>query len=467
MPLLLTSITVNYLFGDYVLKNVSSEPQKKLALYSAITLNLLVLCFYKYANFFAQNANIFLEQYHVAGFQMINVVLPLGISFFTFTQISYLVDAYRGETKKTGFVHYLLFVTYFPHLIAGPILHHKQMMRQFKAEETYRINAQKIAAGLTIFIIGLTKKIYLADPMGGYSDMLFNNVEAGLNPTFLFSWIGALAYTFQIYFDFSGYSDMAIGISLMFGIVLPINFYSPYKATSIIEFWRRWHITLSHFLRDYLYFSLGGNRLGIFRRYLNLFITMLLGGLWHGANWTFVIWGGVHGAYLAINHYWRQFRNKKPDHEPPNPSPIYWTLTFISVIFAWVMFRSNNVQQALAVYKGMLGVNGVSIPSFFAGKLSQIGTFGSVTYGGIFDSVALDGGLLKLVVLFVCSFVVILALPPSCRFIPLELRGNNEFPAQEKGLIDTSPRRGYIFGILFFLCVLSLEKLSPFLYFQF
>ena len=229
----------------------------------------------------------------------VNLLLPIGISFYTFTQIAFLVDCFKAKVHEPKFRHYLLFVTYFPHLIAGPILHHAQMMPQFKKEEIYRINYGTLSIGIIIFVSGLAKKILIADPLGEFADIFFESIRNGVHPSAVVCWAGTLAYTFQIYFDFSGYSDMAIGISLCFGIYLPINFNSPYKAANIIDFWRRWHISLSIFLRDYLYIPLGGNRFGTFRRYLNLFITMLLGGLWHGASWTFVLWGRYASRYCG------------------------------------------------------------------------------------------------------------------------------------------------------------------------
>ena len=233
----------------------------------------------------------------------VHILLPVGISFYTFTQIAFLVDAYRGKVARYALPHYALFVTYFPHLIAGPILHHKDMIPQFERAETKRPDPHLILCGLIIFAIGLFKKTCLADGIQPLVALAFGPSA----PSFDQAWIGALAYTFQLYFDFSGYSDMAIGISLMFGIFLPLNFNSPYKATSIIDFWRRWHMTLSQFLRDYLYIPLGGNRRGRVLRYVNLMITMLLGGLWHGAAWTFVVWGALHGVYLCINHAWNNY----------------------------------------------------------------------------------------------------------------------------------------------------------------
>ncbi len=272
----------------------------------AIASNLGLLAIMKYADFFIATANNVLLPLNVGPVTILDIVLPLGISFFTFTQIAFLVDTYRGHINEKNFIHYFLFVSYFPHLIAGPVIHHKQMMPQFSQDSTYSVSYNNIAMGVTFFSIGLFKKVFLADGIAIYANGLFNAVAGGGNPTFFEAWAGALAYALQLYFDFSGYCDMAIGISLFLNIKLPINFDSPYKSSDIIEFWRRWHMTLSAFLRDYLYIPLGGNRDGKLMRYRNIMITMLLGGLWHGAGWTFVLWGGLHGAYLVINNEWKK-----------------------------------------------------------------------------------------------------------------------------------------------------------------
>ena len=295
-------------------------------------------------DFFAANLNALFSTGLI-----VNIVLPIGISFYTFTQIAFLVDAYRGQVARYALPHYALFVTYFPHLIAGPILHHKDMIPQFERAETKRPDPHLILCGLIIFAIGLFKKTCLADGI----QPLVAQAFGPSTPTFDQAWIGVLAYTFQLYFDFSGYSDMAIGLSLMFGIFLPLNFNSPYKATSIVDFWRRWHMTLSQFLRDYLYIPLGGNRHGRVLRYVNLMITMLLGGLWHGAAWTFVVWGALHGVYLCINHAWSNFGPKAPPRFARLAEIAGVALTFLAVVIAWVFFRAPDMTTALAVLSKM------------------------------------------------------------------------------------------------------------------
>jgi D-alanyl-lipoteichoic acid acyltransferase DltB (MBOAT superfamily) len=281
---------------------------------------------------------------------VVNILLPVGISFYTFTQIAFLVDAYRGNVARYALPHYALFVTWFPHLIAGPILHHRDMIPQFEREQSKRPDPHLILCGVIFFAIGLFKKTCLADSI---QPLVASAFGPGVSPSFDQAWIGVLAYTFQLYFDFSGYSDMAIGISLMFGIFLPLNFNSPYKAVSIIEFWRRWHMTLSQFLRDYLYIPLGGNRRGPALRYVNLMITMLLGGLWHGAAWTFVVWGALHGAYLCINHAWSNFGPAVSPRFARAANLPAFILTFLCVVVAWVFFRADSIPSALLVLSRM------------------------------------------------------------------------------------------------------------------
>ena len=355
--LLLGSISFNYVMGYTIAHaRVDDAPTSRgrALLAFAVSANLALLAYYKYADFFIGTANA------LAGLDwaLWHVILPLGISFFTFTQIAFLVDAHRGIAREYNPVHYLLFVTYFPHLIAGPVLHHKQMMPQFGRAETYRLNIANINLGMTIFVIGLLKKVLIADQFALYADPVFNAVQGGATVTMTEAWVGALAYTFQLYFDFSAYSDMAIGLSKLFNVDLPINFNSPYKSRSIIDFWRRWHITLSNFLRDYLYISLGGNRHGAVRRYFNLLATMVLGGLWHGANWTFVLWGTLHGLYLVLNHGWRALRARLGFPPVPGGALIAWLVTFIAVVLAWIFFRATTIESAMRLIEGAVGLHG-------------------------------------------------------------------------------------------------------------
>jgi D-alanyl-lipoteichoic acid acyltransferase DltB (MBOAT superfamily) len=352
VPLLLASIAFNYGVGYFLIARRLSPLARSAALAAGVTGNLVVLGIFKYAGFFAANLNALFS----AGL-IVSIVLPVGISFYTFTQIAFLVDAYRGNVARYALPHYALFVTYFPHLIAGPILHHRDMIPQFERAETKRPDPHLILCGLIIFAIGLFKKTCLADGI----QPLVSQAFGPNTPTFDQAWIGVLAYTFQLYFDFSGYSDMAIGLSLLFGIFLPLNFNSPYKATSIVDFWRRWHMTLSQFLRDYLYIPLGGNRHGRIMRYVNLMITMLLGGLWHGAAWTFVAWGALHGVYLCINHAWSYLGPKALPRFGRLADIAGTALTFLAVVIAWVFFRAPDLPTAFSVLAKMANPSDIAL----------------------------------------------------------------------------------------------------------
>lgn len=353
--LLLASIAGNFWVGGRI--GHSSGAAARGWLVAGLTFNLGLLAYFKYANFFVDNLGA------VLGFEwrLGHVILPIGISFFSFTQIAYLADTWHGKVKEARPVHYGLFVTYFPHLVAGPVLHHAQMMPQFAQSSVYRFDSANFCGGLAIFCLGLFKKVVLADGIAPYADSVFSPVSAGAVPGATEAWIAALAYTFQLYFDFSGYSDMAIGLSWMFNIRLPFNFDSPYKATSISDFWRRWHISLSTFLRDYLYIPLGGNRYGSVRRYLNLGITMVLGGLWHGASWSFVLWGTLHGVYLAVNHAFRAMVERAGWAGALDSSRVFtvcaWALTFLAAVVAWVFFRSETLSGAVRMLTGMAGLS--------------------------------------------------------------------------------------------------------------
>jgi D-alanyl-lipoteichoic acid acyltransferase DltB (MBOAT superfamily) len=346
--LLIVSIAVNFALGLRM-----EDPLRRRAIGTfGVALNLAALCYFKYTNFVFDSLNTLTG----APLPFVNIVLPLGISFFTFQQIAYLVDVMRGAKVERDIVSFTLFVSFFPHLIAGPLVHHAEMIPQFKRGRTGR-SAVLAARGLAIFAAGLFKKVVIADNLAQFVSPVFAHLDAGGGVTTSWAWLATLAYSLQIYFDFSGYSDMAIGLALLFGIRLPVNFRSPYRAISIIEFWRRWHITLSRFLRDYLYIPLGGNRLGEQRRYLNLLVTMLLGGLWHGAGWNFLVWGGLHGVYLCINHLWRAWRSDKADASPTGLAAkgVCWAITFFAVVLGWVFFRARTAGGAWQMLGGLFG----------------------------------------------------------------------------------------------------------------
>lgn len=364
IPLLVGSILFNYWMGQRIA--AASGKARKRWLTFAIVADLGLLGYFKYADFFIAGINLT----GAAQFPALSIVLPIGISFYTFTQIAYLVDTYQGKVKESRFIHYLLFITYFPHLIAGPVLHHAEMMPQFDRPSSYLFSQRNVAVGLSIFAIGLAKKVLIADNLAPHAGFLFDQSDQF---SLLLAWGGVLAYTFQLYFDFSGYSDMAIGISLLFGIRLPLNFDSPYKAVNIIDFWRRWHMTLSRFLRDYLYIPLGGNRKGPLRRHVNLFITMVLGGLWHGAGLNFVVWGALHGLYLMINHGWHVVAAKIRFPSASRGWRIASiALTFMAVCVAWVFFRATEFDKAALILGGMAGHYGVSMPASIGLQLGSL-----------------------------------------------------------------------------------------------
>lgn len=374
LPLILMSILFNYAIGTALTKKSPASQgaivTRKGILYFGVTCNLALLAYFKYTDFFISN----LSAIPGAQLSLLKIVLPLGISFYTFTQIAYLVDCYRSVAKEYDLLNYALFVTYFPHLIAGPILHHKDLMPQFDLVRNKVINWRNVATGLFVFSIGLFKKVVIADTFAVWVNKGFDQAA---HLSLLNAWMTALSYSFQLYFDFSGYIDMAIGSSLFFNIYLPINFYSPYKAQSIQDFWRRWHITLSKFLRDYLYIPLGGNKYGEGRTYLNLLITFLLGGLWHGANWTFVFWGALHGLAMIAHRLWTKTKINMN-------RMLAWFLTFTFVTVTWVFFRAKTWSDAGKVLRGMFGLDGISFAFHdaenFKRKLLFLTVFGAVAF---------------------------------------------------------------------------------------
>jgi alginate O-acetyltransferase complex protein AlgI len=315
--------------------------------------NIALLGYFKYADFLISTFNA-AAQAHV---ELLHIVLPLGISFFTFQKIAYLTDIYAGKAATGRLRDFALFVFFFPQLIAGPIVHHADVMPQFARFGDGRRRAgdaawEPIAIGSALFLMGLVKKVVVADQIAPYASTAFAAAQQETVGALL-GWQAAACYSVQLYFDFSGYSDMAIGLARLFGVRLPANFASPYAAASISEFWRRWHMTLSRFLRDYVYFPLGGGRRGAGRRSLNLMLTMLLGGLWHGAGYTFILWGGVHGLYLLVAHAWTSWGRLRL------PAPIGWALTLVAVVAAWVPFRAASLADAGNILAGMAGLNGL------------------------------------------------------------------------------------------------------------
>lgn len=349
LGLLLASIAVNFIIGRAIVQRARRGSPTKALLAAGIAFDLLLLAYFKYANFFAENVAAVLG----VAVPRLDVVLPIGISFFTFTQIAFLVDAHQKKAAEPGLVNYTLFVTYFPHLLAGPILHHREMMPQFADERLRRVDWDNVARGLALLALGLGKKVLIADPLALYANPGFAEPAA---LTLVDGWLTVLAYTMQIYFDFSGYTDMALGMALMMNIRLPRNFDSPYRSTDLRDFWRRWHMTLMRFLRDYVYVPLGGNRRGEAVTALLLVATFTLGGLWHGASWTFVLWGLANGVGLVVARAWSRAGKKLS-------VPLAWLLTFVSVMLGWVLFRATDLAGAGQVYAALLGMQGFT-PAF-------------------------------------------------------------------------------------------------------
>ena len=338
-------------------KNQNKKHKKKF-LILGISFNVLLLGYFKYTDFFLDNFNGIFG----TNIPLPHIVLPLAISFYTFQQIAFLVDSYEGNCKDYNLLSYMLFNTFFPQLIAGPIVHHKEMMPQFNSKKNLFINYSNISKGLVIFSLGLFKKVVIADTFAVWANTGYETATSSLS--FFEAWSTSLSYTFQLYFDFSGYTDMAIGAALLFNIKLPINFNSPYKALNIQDFWRRWHMTLSRFLRDYIYIPLGGNRKGEMRTYINLFLVFLIGGLWHGASWMFVAWGTMHGFAIVIHRIWSKFNftiNKV----------IAWFITFNFINITWIFFRAENIDSAKNVLKGMFNISNFSIPINVLDKISM------------------------------------------------------------------------------------------------
>ena len=447
------------------------KPTAKSLLIFGLLFNLGLLGYYKYANFFVDN----LSRFSAANFHLEKILLPLAISFFTFQQITYLIDVYQGHSREYCFLPYCLFVTFFPQLIAGPIVHHKEMLPQFSEQKTFIFNWDNLSLGTAIFFIGLFKKVVLADHLATFSTGTFQTAESGTLLTFFEAWSGALCYTFQLYFDFSGYSDMAVGLARMFGILLPINFNSPYQAINITEFWRRWHITLSRFLRDYLYIPLGGNRKGPSRRLVNLMITMLLGGMWHGAGWTFIAWGALHGIYLVINHGWRSFREKLLGQDISRTSWIGRNtgrfITFIAVVVGWVFFRAESFSTAIEMLKSMSGLRGIVLINKFAGINIFETLANNFTWITIAEIRLPHFGPLEGVSLLAAASIVFL-LPNTMQIM------KNFKSALYCEAIDDAPRAlqfkfnpalALALGILIFICFLTIQtiQVSEFLYYDF
>jgi D-alanyl-lipoteichoic acid acyltransferase DltB (MBOAT superfamily) len=345
LPLLVATGVVNWCVAQAYRRRA-----REALIWSGIAFNLGVLAVFKYTNFLAASVLGLIGE----PFTPWPIVLPLGVSFFTFQQVSYLLDVRRGQAAEYDFLDFACYVCFFPHLIAGPIIRHHELIPQFAKLVAKHIDRELIARGLALFVLGLVKKVWLADQLAPFADAGFAQAAPGLGA----AWQAAIAYSLQLYFDFSGYSDMALGLAGMFGLTLPINFDAPYRALSIREFWRRWHMTLSRFLRDYLYIPLGGSRAGPLRAYCAALGTMLLCGLWHGAGWTFIAWGGLHGVAVCCNRWWMALDLAQRVRVPPL---VGWALTMLFVVAGWVLFRSDDFSMAARMLTAMAGQGGAGL----------------------------------------------------------------------------------------------------------
>jgi alginate O-acetyltransferase complex protein AlgI len=449
--IIVASILFNYLLGVLV-----QQHRQPLLVVVGIAANLVFLGFFKYRNFVIENISL------TAAFESAptSLIIPLGISFFTFHQIAWLIESYQGRTKSRDFLRYCLFITFFPQLIAGPILRPSELIPQFDSRGDGKPLREHLAVGFSIFIVGLGKKVLIADRLSPFADFMFANATAGNALGTLNAWAGLLAYTLQIYFDFSAYSDMAIGLARMYGIDLPINFNSPYKARSVQDFWRRWHITLSRFLRDYLYIPLGGNAA---HSHANLLATMLLGGLWHGANWTFLAWGGLHGLFLVINRVWQQTKIELP-------IVIAVTCTFVCVTLSWVLFRAEHFEAAVHIYRSLFG-HGPLMSDWIADPIiygvpetAMISSFLKVGLSPAAASLSAQFAL-------ICGALLIAILAPNTGeiFQTPPIGAPSSSPAWSVARFHWRPNV-FWFGVvvtIFLICFFFMRRQAPFLYFQF
>ncbi len=467
--LLGASIIANFLIGTHLSSHTGN---RKLILILGIAANLVLLAYFKYAHFFLETANMVLG----TGLTFHTIVLPLGISFITFEQIAWLVETYRGDVLKTTFVHYCAFITNFTKLIAGPIIRPHELLPQMKSKRIGHVRAEDLSIGLTIFMIGLFKKVVLADTVALFASPVFAAAAQGTAVAMPEAWGALLAYALQIYFDFSGYTDMAIGLARMMGFVLPLNFDAPYKSLSIIDFWRRWHMSLSRFIRDYVYIPLGGSRRGKVRQWINLFIIMVLVGLWHGAGWTFVVWGALHGIFMIINHWWRFLQAVVGWAEEKSrwwSRGAAWFITFFSVLIAWVFFRSETMGTAFRMIRSLFGMNGLSLPGILQKHLGMLSE-----YGVRFDLQNLliltpgqwvQGGKWILVLLVIALF-----FPTTQQFMRHTGPALDAKPATGRNLLNRiawHPTKRWALFLAGLTCVtvifLMLSEQSEFLYFQF
>jgi D-alanyl-lipoteichoic acid acyltransferase DltB (MBOAT superfamily) len=433
LPLMISSIVINYLIALQILKNKNS---KKIYMLLGVFFNMSFLGYFKYMDFFISNMNDVMG----TNFPLLNLALPLAISFYTIQQIAYLIDSYGGLVKEKNFYDYALFATFFPHLLAGPILHHKEMMPQFRTTENKYINFNNISTGLFIFSIGLFKKVVIADTFAEWANAGFTNA-AQLN--LLEAWATSLSYTFQLYFDFSGYTDMAIGVALLFNIKLPQNFNSPYRAVTVIDFWSRWHMTLTRFLTAYIYEPIvrSYKKFSFHRAMFATILTMLIAGLWHGAAWTFILFGLLHGFAMVSNHYWKKTKIKLP-------TLLAWFLTFNFLNLTFVIFRADSFEVAANIFRAMVGYNGVVLPKIFAFIESVTGS-SLIHIGNVYEHI---DGKAQTTLYLLLAFILVLRFPNATQLA-------KNFETNLFNLLLTF--------IFFTVSFSMLSQVSEFLYFNF
>jgi D-alanyl-lipoteichoic acid acyltransferase DltB (MBOAT superfamily) len=457
-PLLVLSLLVNFALGRRLAQG--SATGRRRWLLAGLVWNLGLLGFFKYWNFFSGNLNAALD----TSLPVLPLVLPLGISFFTFQKIAFLVDAWRGRVRDVRFGDFALFVMFFPQLIAGPIVHHGEFIPQLQAEARWRPDGRRVALGLTLFAAGLFQKCVIADTLAPLADSAFGLAAYGTRLRWLEAWVGVAAYGVQLLNDFAGYSHMALGLALLFGLRLPVNFLAPYTAGSIIEFWRRWHLTLSAFLRDYVYIPLGGNRHGHGRQRLNLFLTMVLAGLWHGAGWTFILWGVWHGAALCVNHLWR----RRHGADPAGAAPLWaHVLTLLTVFFGWVLFRAPDLVTARLLGESLLGLHGITVPVAWSDWVNSLAPV--VRARGLFPNLTVTPTALLL--LAVAGFCAVRG-PLLLRF--LGVGPDDVTPGAGDQTAALGPAGAHLHwtravcaGAMLAIALAALARSSPFLYFQF
>lgn len=451
LALLLASILFNYTMAGIALKT-----NRKALIYVAVIVNLIVLGYFKYSIFFVELTNNLLE----TKLSLAEVFLPLGISFFTFHQITYLFDTFNRIIPRVKFRDYTLYIAFFPQLIAGPIVRAREFIPQISNFIGSQHFWKNTVIGFSLFIMGLGKKVIVADYFAIHANNVFNLPIEDLHPSFFDSWVASLSYTFQLYFDFSGYSDMALGLALLFGFKLPINFLSPYQSQNIGEFWRRWHITMSSFFRDYLYIPMGGSHCTKYRQIFNLMLTMGLVGLWHGAGFTFILWGLLHGTYLAMHRIYKWALESLNITLPPSLlyRVISTAVTFLAVVIGWTLFRAENMTQAEIILKSMFGFNDIVLPSkAFSSLVDNSGSLRIAEEGERWYRGSMD-----VIVYLVLAYAVCLTMPSSMTYFR---RVQSSHPLRIKFIPNR--KTAIFFAIIFLISLLMLSRVSEFLYFQF